>query len=158
MTFSEAGWFCYFGLVSVSWEWATRRLVGHPGQGQHEVESAFRMRSLSSPLGHRSVFQTGKAEPQARQFSRSPRQRGEMAGLHGLAGVCATAIQGSGIVMPSLWDGSDFFWWNCGGISTNKTAPAESPVLDCHANPSGTLSSPQAWKAPRGGSLWGSSR
>jgi hypothetical protein len=109
MIFSEAGWFCYFGLVSVSWEWAARRLVGHPGQGQHEVESAFRMRSLSSPLGHRSVFQTGKAEPQARQFSRSPRQRGEMAGLHGLAGVCATAIQGSGIVMPSLWDGSDFF-------------------------------------------------
>ena len=55
------------------------------------------MRPLPPPLGHRGVFQTGQAEPQAWQFPWTQRQRGEMAGLHGTVSLCAAAIHGAPI-------------------------------------------------------------
>ena len=58
-----------------------------------------RVRPLPAPLGHRGVLQTVQAKPQTWQLPWSQRQRRQMAGLHGLAGLCAAAIPGASLVM-----------------------------------------------------------
>ena len=45
------------------------------------------------------VFQTSQTESQAGQLPRSQCQRGEVAGLHGTAGVCAAALHGAPVGM-----------------------------------------------------------